>query len=611
MMHRLAYRSFWPMLACLTCFGAVTACDSSTSAGRSGEPTSDASPQDASDVGEDALSDSDSPDAATDAAPDRDADASSDDIPEYPLSARPYTTLQGLWAPAPLSEQANAAFSSGELEITDIDRFEEYGIGVEFIEGQPWVEHNELAPGFVPVDDADRRSLLYFWESADPQMIDEESPIRFEGTTIAPMGSTYRPHSHLIAQVYEAQVRSARRISEASGRPFDLAFIAGDLTDGGQENELGWTIDILAGGVIDPDSGIDDDPIPGPGNDFADPFRSVGIGSPWYPAVGNHETLYMGAFPATDSVQAAAVGDEVLDFTDDVPLLRHVDGASNGFRDASTPFADVVTEGTTPADPARRILDLGEVLGALHSGGGEPEGHGLTPTHVLEERGYYSFHPVAGRPIRFIVLDTVMKGVANAMGGMERDQFDWLERELRRARNARELVIVGSHHKTSALAPNSIVKGGELRELLASYDNVILHVAGHGHKNTKELVRPGDSHDPEQGYWEIMCSSTVDFPMQSRIIELVWEGDDYLSVYVTNMEQNAAEDTMAHRALDLAAGRKYFTDRSYLESWQEQLDVMNLLLRFKLPGPVADEISSKDWPERIESLQTLQAFEGP
>lgn len=595
--------------------GLLAGCDFSAGDGQGGDDHRQVSEPDASgiDSGRDAADTTDtSGDTSGDDAGQGDADAGGPSGPAYALSAEPYTTLQALWAPRPLSQDTISAIVTREIRITDIDRYDDYDIGVELEPGQPWVEHDDLAPGFQQGAGAGRKSLLYFWETADPQMIDEESPIRFAGTTLAPIGSTYRPQSHLIAQAYEAQVRSARRISDMSGRPFDFAFIAGDMTDGGQENELDWTTHILTGGRIDPDSGVDDDPVPGPGNDFADPFESIGIGVPWYPAIGNHETLYSGLFPASEALKAAAVGDEVIDFTSSLPLFGGIEGASNGFRDASTPNADVVTEGHTPADPRRRILDLGEVLSALHDAPGEPAGHGIDSNNLFEELGYYSFHPLAGKPVRFIVLNTLHPTLSTASGGMSRAQFEWLEDELDDAERAGELVIVGSHHKSADLGPSSIVGSGELRALLSSYDNVILHVAGHGHHNSKELIRPGGNHQPEQGYWEIMCASTVDFPMQSRIIELVYEGGGYLSVYVTNLEQNAARDTMGHRALDLAAGRKYFIrGAGYRDGWEDSLDTVNLLLRFKLPAKVVESIEASDWPTRVESEETLSTLSGP
>jgi 3',5'-cyclic AMP phosphodiesterase CpdA len=603
------------LISVLAALIAGAACSPSPGGDQSDDPPREVSPADVAGGVEDASSADDAEVADGGDADRTDVDQPDADeqpaAPVYELSARPYTTLQALWAPRPLSEAARQAMSSGDVSVTDIARYAEFDIGVQLEEGQPWVEHDELAPGFVAGEPDARRSLLYFWEAADPQMIDQESPIRFAGTTVAPMGSTYRPQSHLIAQIFESQVRSARRIGELGGRTFDFAFIAGDLTDGGQENELDWTLEILAGGIIHPDSGVEDDPVAGPGNDYTDPFWSEGIGVPWYAALGNHETNYMGFFPASDTIQEAAVGDRVIDFTSDLPILRNIDGASNGFRDASTVDGEVVTEGTTPADARRRILELGEVLDAIYRAGGQPAGHGLDANNVFEELGYFSFQPIEGRPIRFIVLNTVIRTTSSAMGGMDRRQFEWLEQQLTQARRADELVIVGSHHKPSAFAPFSIVSGGDLEELLASYDNVLMHVAGHGHKNTKQVIRPDGDHGPERGYWEIMCSSTVDFPLQSRIIELVYEGQGFLSVYVTNLEHNAADGTLARAAFDLAAGRKYFADRSYRSSWEEQRAKMNMVLRFKLADRYAQALEAHQWPERVESQETLLALEGP
>ena len=134
----------------------------------------------------------------------------------YELGSAPYTVLQALWEPLVPSADTYARIDSGELSVTDIDRFEGEGLGVRLAAGEPWVEHLELAPNFV--EGADRKSLVYIWQAADPQLIDEESPIRFEG--FEPL---YRPHGHLTTQVFESHVRTAQRISDVSGRPFDFA----------------------------------------------------------------------------------------------------------------------------------------------------------------------------------------------------------------------------------------------------------------------------------------------------------------------------------------------------------------------------------------------------
>lgn len=532
----------------------------------------------------------------------------SPDAPEYGLTEQPYTTLQRVWAPIDPPEKARDAIQAGELEITDIDEYRAHGLGVEPFEGKQWAVHDELAPSYSESAADKRRSLLYFWQSADPQLIDEESPIRFEGVTDVPVGSTYRPQDHLTTQVFEAHVRSARRISEASGRPFDFAFVSGDFTDGGQQNEVEWALQILEGGAIHPDSGADNDPVPGPGNDFTDRFWSRGLGVPFYMTVGNHETLYVGSLPATDEVKRAAIGNEVYDFSGPIPGVGEIDGLRNGFRDASTETAEVVTSGTTPADTDRRIVPLEELLEMIRTAGGKPDGHGLTPANAENGKGYYSFRPLPDKPIRFVVLNTLMDDPAHVSGGINEEQFEWLENELDDAQSQGELVIVGGHHRTDSFTVLSPVSGGDLEDLLASYSNVILYLVGHGHNNAMKHV---EGRDGGLGHWELMSASTVDFPMQTRILEIVYEGSGYLSVYVTNLGHNSPRGTLAHRARELAAARKLFLEGDVRDDWREQHPASNLLLRYELPDGVTSRIEAETWPQRIESEQTLKAFPEP
>jgi len=531
------------------------------------------------------------------------------DAPTFPLTPEPYTTLQRVWAPKDPPEETKQAIDDGELEITDIDEYLDYNLGVEGIAGKDWAEHTALAPGYPGPLAGERRSLLYFWQSTDPQLIDEESPVRFEGVTDAPVGSTFRPQDHLTAQIFESHVRSARRISEASGRDFDFAFVSGDFTDNGQKNEVQWSLDILTGGVVHPDSGEDNDPVPGPGNDFTDPFASRGIGVPWYMAIGNHETLYVGTLPATDAVQEAAVGTEVFEFKGRIPGAGVVEGLENGFRDASTVTAEVRREGPTPADEDRRILPLDELLETIRNAPGEPNGHGFGAAADAEDEAYYSFRPAPGKPIRFIVLNTLYDDPAHVRGGIEVDQFDWLKSELDAAERRDELVIVGGHHRLGDFTALSDVDGGRVKNLLASYENVLLHVVGHGHKNAMEHVEGADG---GLGYWELMCASTVDVPLQSRIFELVYDGDGYLSVYVTNLGHNAPRGTLPHWARQLTAARKvFFLDKEVRDGWENQHEASNLLLRYNLPEDLSCAIESHTWPKRVESVETLEQFPVP
>jgi 3',5'-cyclic AMP phosphodiesterase CpdA len=525
------------------------------------------------------------------------------DLNAQPLTPQAFTTLQGVWAPMTASDEGQARINAEEVTVADLDEFDALGLGVRWDPGIPWTERTELAPGFV--EGADRRSVMYLWQAADPQIIDEESPIRFEAWS-----DLYRPNGHLTVHSFEAHVASASRLSELSGRPFDFALMAGDLTDGSQQNELGWFVQSLVGGAIDPDSGADDDPVAGPDNDYNDPFYANGLAVPWYAAIGNHETLYNGGFGQLDEVvRAAAVGTTVYDSMT----------FPNGYRDGSTLTAEVRTDGTFPADEARKPLYRREVLATLQSAGGLPSGHGLDLMDVFAGRGYFSVTPVPGRPFRLLVLDTVhttgMMGEA-ALGWVDQDQLLWLQRELAEADANDELILVMSHHQLQDISGTSPVAGDDIAAALAASDGVFLLVTGHGHTNETDLLPDDwDGADPTLGFWQLMLASTVDFPMHSRVIEVVDERNGYLSVYATNIDHNSPVDSLAHKARNQAAAKLGFggiaTTPDIAGDWAGEVANANHLLRIRIPEALSNRLADGDYPARVESLQTLSMLSAP
>ena len=98
-------------------------------------------------------------------------DNSDSEPPEYLLDQDAYTALQALWEPLIPSAQTQELMDLGDFKVTELDRFKDEGLGVRLAEGIPWIEHLELAPGFSAGDPAERRSLLYLWQAADPQLI--------------------------------------------------------------------------------------------------------------------------------------------------------------------------------------------------------------------------------------------------------------------------------------------------------------------------------------------------------------------------------------------------------------------------------------------------------
>ena len=520
----------------------------------------------------------------------------------YGLTATPYTTLQQVWAPKVPAPAVQQAIVNQTLTVYDHTQYEANGLGAELAPGIPWIEHTELAPAF-PGEGAERRSLAYIWVVADPQLIDEESPIRLDG-----YADVYRPQGQLTPQVFEAHVRTARRISDLSGRPFDFTILAGDLTDTSQKNELEWVLKILNGGVVNPDSGADDDPVPGPNNDYNDPFVSVGINTPWYAALGNHDVLHVGGFGLIDeALRAGAVGDKL--FTGS--LLSNV-WAMCVAGDTVDHQLIVSRDAVFPADANRLPLYQHEVIRTLRKAPGEPAGHGFTLADEQTSKAYYSTYPVPSKPIRMIVLDSTNAvdatlGIAH-LGSMDTAQFNWLQQELAGAAANSELVIVVSHHRLSNFHAQSEVPVAAIRTLLTNSSNVILHLTGHGHGDRKALQTTNSNN----GYWELMTASTIDFPLHSRAVELVDEGNGYLSIYVTNFDHNSEDGTLASKGRQLAAGHKVFgsngTYRDIAALWAIDVAAQNLILRVKMPTDVSASLDGYAWPPRVESIDTLSNF---
>jgi hypothetical protein len=117
--------------------------------------------------------------------------------PEYGLTEKPYTSLQRVWAPKEPSPEVRAMMDDGRFTVYEHQRYAKNGLGASLEAGIPWIEHRELAPDF-PGEGNKRRSLAYILAIADPQIIDEESPIRMDG-----FSAVYRPHGQLTPQLFE------------------------------------------------------------------------------------------------------------------------------------------------------------------------------------------------------------------------------------------------------------------------------------------------------------------------------------------------------------------------------------------------------------------------
>lgn len=377
-----------------------------------------------------------------------------------------------------------------------------------------------------------------------------------------------------------------------------LTIATGDSADNQQVNETKWVVRLLEGGRLNPNSGVeggacgalaaappgeaarytgvqDDHDVlesgrfydpdrpsgafaafprwPGLMDRAQRPFEAAGLRRPSYVAFGNHDGTVQGnihALQALDDVARGCVKPLAATGISGLPALL------------TSPGRSIVV----PPDPQRRFADR-PTYRALHATGRQDDAHGfayIDRTELAASRGdasYYSFSPRRG--LRLVSINTVAEGDRlSSTGNIDEPQFRWLARELKSAAGRDELVIVFGHHPIGSLtnsAPDEnagscalravfgpgcdldprssrpLRMGADLERLLLEHPSVIAFVAGHTHENRiKAFRRAGGG-----GFWGIETASEIDWPIQSRLLEVMDNRDGTLSVFGTLIDHGA------------------------------------------------------------------------
>jgi metallophosphoesterase (TIGR03767 family) len=301
-----------------------------------------------------------------------------------------------------------------------------------------------------------------------------------------------------------------------------------------------------------------------------------------------------------------------------------------------------------PPDPRRCFLAKDEPNTALtpcSTGGwiqqherttGVPRGHGFAPFSADGQSGagrpeqarrahdgYYSFVPRPG--LRFVVLDTITDECGApvcAEGSVDHPQYTWLEQEIVRAKAAGQYVMVFSHHTLRTIRMESTdaserpIHYGEradrkdrtspqpvrpdsppestLEDLYCRHDNVIAHVDGHEHENY--VLRhfcedPPAEQSGRNAFVEVSTAAHIDWPQQSRMIELVDNGDGSTSLVLTILDHAGPPDPGTAAASDnpvrLASIAREISYNDYQHSRAARGDRSdrNVIVRLAKPWP--------------------------
>lgn len=321
------------------------------------------------------------------------------------------------------------------------------------------------------------------------------------------------------------------------------------------------------------------------------PFLAVGFDElPWYSIFGNHDGLVQGTAgrnPFFDGVAQGCV--KVTGLTartearararlaagDRATALRIARAEVSAIRSRADELRGIAE--IVPRDPRRALLRKSEYIAQHFVTSGTPVGHGFRAENIATGEGNYAFDPQPGAPLRFVVLDSVAE-MGIDRGNINGSQFRWLHEQLRAAETDRKLVMVFAHHSLRTMdqpfpGPFPGDQGGRqepvhfgekhpvepeprpcairdpgtepipnetLRCLLLRHPSVTAFIAGHEHNNFIQAHERVEGNGPlTGGFWEIVTASHIDWPQQSRVLDLVDNLDGNLSIFATMIDHGA------------------------------------------------------------------------
>lgn len=316
-------------------------------------------------------------------------------------------------------------------------------------------------------------------------------------------------------------------------------------------------------------------------------LRRGGAAVPTYVSDGNHDQAVQGYVSATQSADQVATG----------CFKPYIQNPATNFG-ANEVFASP-SGFAVPPDPRRRFVNSAQTK-SIYSSGAQGDGHGfgfVDPAQNAASGGsasYYAWTPKPG--VRFVSLDTASQGTASkggAEGNVDEPQYQWLRGELSKAKRARQVVVVFGHHpirRLIASAPDEaagpcngnvgcdsdprnsspIHLRADVERLFNASPNVVAYLSGHTHVNR---IRPCATRCVGKGnWWSIETVSSVDWPQQQRLVEVMDNRDGTLSVLGTQVDHAgpvAAPEPIGDPATTGALGVEALASMSRIFSYND------------------------------------------
>lgn len=512
--------------------------------------------------------------------------SSDETLAEYPISEEVVTTRE--------RTLVSVAPTGIEIEPWEVALYEENGYGQWTYGDGVDLGRMALLEGYVENSGSvtNVARLLHFFSLADVHITDQESPAQLIYMAQFPSGiganaiSLYSGAMPYTVHVLDAAIQTANAIHEQT--PLDFGITLGDAVNSAGYNELRWYIDVMDGKNIYPYSGDRDDPVPGPYNDYQDPFKATGLNAeiPWYQVLGNHDQHWMGSKPIDDYLREVYTGENVLQMGNVLlPGGIHARDYYMGVLDGRTEYAEIYGAGPVGdfpepprvvADENRRPVSSKEWMSAFLGTSSTPVGHGFTQENVDNDFACYSFEPRSDVPIKVIVLDNTTKpdtpGInpetdVYGYGTLDKKRYDWLVAELEEGTINNKLMIIAAHVPLGvepAGSPmgwwrESYVTEAAFIAKLQEYPNLMLWIAGHRHRNMITPFESPDPESPEYGFWGVETVSLREFPQQFRTFEILRNSDNTISILATNVDPAVGEGSFAEtsRSYAIAAAQLF------------------------------------------------------